>query len=127
MHAVVRDTLVDVHKPQIRDLCLCGQHLVNTLCSHLEELMQMVLGGVFVPRVHGTLDMGKNIANCPNIPQFLPVKCALHVLCACCAQHAPFSMRFGWRDKQIAGFLSTHDLMDQWLLGRNVSKLATLK
>ena len=30
---------------------------------------------------------GKNIANCPELPQFLPVKCALCVLC--CAQTLP--------------------------------------
>ena len=30
--------------------------------------------------------MRKNIANCPKIPQFILVKCALLVLCACCAR-----------------------------------------
>ena len=29
--------------------------------------------------------IGKNIANCPKKPQFLPLKCVLFVHCVCCA------------------------------------------
>ena len=80
-------------------MCACSKpsvaYMVQVLgwrwchgCSSVPSVAWGMGGGVKHGVVGcGMVGIGKNVANCPKIPQFLCVKCVLCVLCVLCAKH----------------------------------------